>query len=150
MRAYSRDGDFTRAESLEANPRGGEPRGAALSLMPTEARYRVYAEWRSWYNGCEDTFALEDDAREATESERTEDDASDGAPGDAAGAAPGDRRRVRVRVSLFRIRRLRARDPRTSPRARGVHRDSIVATRRVLRRLSKDNAKPFGRALGKA
>ena len=27
---------------------------------------------------------------------------------------------------------------------------SIVATRRVLRRLSKDNAKPFGRALGKA
>ena len=134
---------------VEANPAAANEAWAALSLMPTEARYRVYAEWRSWYNGCEDTFALEDDDWKRPP-EAPEDDASDGAPGDAAGAAPGDAAAsASASASSFAPA---APGPLTLPRPALVasSRVSIVATRRVLRRLSKDNAKPFGRALGKA
>ena len=126
---------------VEANPAAANEAWAALSLMPTEARYRVYAEWRSWYNGCEDTFALEDDDWKRPP-EAPEDDASDRAPGDSAASASAS-------ASTFAPA---APGPLTLPRPALVasSRVSIVATRRVLRRLSKDNAKPFGRALGKA
>ena len=135
---------------VEANPAAANEAWAALSLMPTEARYRVYAEWRSWYNGCEDTFALEDDDWKRPPEAPEDDDASDGAPGDAAGAAPGDSSAsASASASTFAPA---APGPLTLPRPALVasSRVSIVATRRVLRRLSKDNAKPFGRALGKA